>query len=437
MHVRSDNQEDKGQSRKVDCLPKVLHYVHDALPAQNGYAIRTHYIVANLQRMGYMPGVCTCPSFKGQGSNTGVGDNEAYLVKDDVPYFGIRPEIFRDSRVYPIVRVLSERRIRGMTRLRRNLEWRMYDSWVSRVYGKPDILHAHSPEQSAFEALSLARRWRVPLVYEVRGFWRLSLAACDGTTVDVAEATHGDVRAGGKANHVVAICKGIADVLVQGGIPPGKIDIVPNGVDTSAFRPLNRDEQLAREIGIDGKLVYGYATNVRRLEGIQDVVKAWKEVTKILPDAVFLLIGNGKYMDVLKELVREKGVGDTFRLLGRVPHAEMRAYYSLLDVFVVPRIPEPVCHIVTPLKPLEAMAMGIPVVASDVSALREMVQDGETGVLFEAGNSDSLAATCIEVGKDARLRRELSLKARQWVEKEREWAVVTCLYSSIYESLVR
>lgn len=382
-----------------------------------------------------MPGVCTRPSFKVQGSNTGIGHEEPYLVKDDVPYFGIRPELFRDSRVYPIVRRLSKR-IRGMSRLRRNLELRMYGSWLPRVYGKPDIVHAHSPAKSAFEALSLARRWRVPLVYEVRGFWGLSGAANNGTSVDVVKATHKDVRASGKADHVVAICKGIVDVLVQSGIPPGKIDIVPNGVDTSAFRPLSRDEKLAREIGVQGKLVYGYATNVRRLEGIQDVVKAWKEVTKILPDAVFLLIGNGTYMDVLKELVRENGVGDTFRLLGRVPHAQMRAYYSLLDVFVVPRIPEPVCHIVTPLKPLEAMAMGIPVVASDVCALREMVQDGETGVLFEAGNSDSLAATCIEVGKDAQLRRELSHKARQWVEKERDWAVVTSLYSSIYESLV-
>ncbi len=421
----------------TDCLPKVLHYVHCALPVQAGYTIRTHYIVANLQRMGYVTGVCTRPSFNGQGANIGVGREEAYLVKDDVPYFGIRPEIFRDSRFYPIVRELSERRIRGMTRLRRNLELRMYGSWLPRVYGKPDILHTHSPAQSAFEALSLARRWRVPLVYEVRGFWGLSGAANNGTSVDVVKATHKDVRAGGKADHVVAICKGIADVLVQGGIPHGKIDIVPNGVDTSAFRPLSRDEKLAREIGVQGKLVYGYATNVRRLEGIQDVVKAWKEVIKILPDAVFLLIGDGTYMDTLKELVRENGVGDTFRLLGRVPHAEMRAYYSLLDVFVVPRIPEPVCHIVTPLKPLEAMAMGIPVVASDVSALREMVQDGETGVLFEAGNSDSLASTCIEVGKDAQLRKELSVKARQWVEKERDWAVVTSLYLSIYESLVR
>ena len=91
----------------------------------------------------------------------------------------------------------------------------------------------------------------------------------------------------------------------------------------------------------------------------------------------------------------------------------------------------------TPLKPLEAMASGIPVLASDVAALREIVEDGETGMLFRAGDAESAAGACIRLGRDTELRKRLSENALKWATSERTWDVLTKRYIEVYENLVR
>jgi glycosyltransferase involved in cell wall biosynthesis len=282
----------------------------------------------------------------------------------------------------------------------------------------------------------MARRLKATSVYEVRGFWLLTEGVECGRPVDVDAAVAADAAVCKTAGHVVAICRGIADVLVRNGVPSSATSIVPNGVDACAFAPVPYDKELARQLGLEGRFVYGYATNVRRLEGVQDVIRAWPLIKRAVPEAAFLLIGDGNYRDSLRQLAREQGVEGDWKMVGRVPHSQMKAYYSLLDVFVVPRVREPVCEIVTPLKPLEAMAMGIPVVASDVSALREMVEDGKTGLLFEAGDSESLASTCARIAADSLLMADLRRSARDWVLTERDWRVLASRYTSVYESVL-
>jgi glycosyltransferase involved in cell wall biosynthesis len=158
------------------------------------------------------------------------------------------------------------------------------------------------------------------------------------------------------------------------------------------------------------------------------LLEAWPRVVSELPDAVFLLIGEGHHLGRLRAMKPP----ESFRLLGRVPHEEMPRYHSLLDVFVVPRLPLPVCETITPIKPLEAMAMGVAVLASDVGGLRELVRDGETGRLFRAGDADSAARACLELGRDADLRAGLAGRAREWVAAERDWRTVAEAYRSVY-----
>jgi len=418
----------------MDHLLKILHYVHDAWPVQVGYTIRTHYIASTLCALGYRVSVCNSlihdiRSLAAKGLQVQRCTN-----KDGVQYFTVDPKIFDHNWTHAFLKSLSDRGVRGLTRLRRRLELPIYTDWLTSKIGKVDLVHSHSPPATGAEAARLAKRLRVPMVYEVRGFWRLGHAANKGERINVADSLAEDVRVANKADRVVAICQGIADQLVYGGIPSDRISIVPNGVDTSVFHPIDRNKELAARLGVEGKIIYGYATNVRRLEGIQAVIKTWPHIVKAIPEAVFVLIGDGSYLSTLKALARDYGLGDTFRFLGRVPHAEMRAYYSLLDVFVVPRIPEPVCEIVTPLKPLEAMAMGIPIIASNVSALCEMVQNEKTGILFKAGDPKALAEACLEIGENVGLRNRISAQARAWVKQERDWTVLTSLYRDVYDS---
>jgi glycosyltransferase involved in cell wall biosynthesis len=136
-------------------------------------------------------------------------------------------------------------------------------------------------------------------------------------------------------------------------------------------------------------------------------------------------------------MVTEKKLRDSFRFVGPVPFSEILDYYSLLDVFVVPRTSAPVCQVVTPLKPLEAMALQIPVVTSNVTDLRELVADGETGIFFKAEDPESLSSACIQLTHDASVRRKLSRASREWVRRERDWRAITLRYDSLYSFILR
>jgi glycosyltransferase involved in cell wall biosynthesis len=133
--------------------------------------------------------------------------------------------------------------------------------------------------------------------------------------------------------------------------------------------------------------------------------------------------------------VRRLGIADRVVLAGRVPHGEVLAHLSLIDVFVVPRFDVDDFGVVTPLKPFEAMAAGIPVVASRVPALMEMVRDGETGVLFRPGDAEELARVVAGLVDDPGRRRAITGRAREWVVAHRTWAGNAGCYRRLYGEL--
>ena len=196
-----------------------------------------------------------------------------------------------------------------------------YADWLKKNWLTPDIVHAHTPADTGFAGQRMARRLQAASVYEVRGFWSLSNATEEEQVAPVDAAVARDVAAAKRAGRVVAICRGIADILTRNGVRSSRMSIVPNGVDTSAFTPVPYDKELADQLGLKGRFVYGYATNVRRLEGIQNIVRVWPLIKKAVPEAAFLLIGDGGYLETLRQMVREHGIEDDWRIVGRVPHA--------------------------------------------------------------------------------------------------------------------
>jgi glycosyltransferase involved in cell wall biosynthesis len=413
---------------------KILHYVHDALPLQTGYTIRTHNIASNLTKLGYRIFVANqidndTNAYKKIGLST-----QSYDVIDGVKYLTSPPNKRRFLR--SLLWKLDRDGIPQIFNLARKINLLpSYLTWLKQEVGTPDIIHAHSPPKMAEESHHLSSILNVPMIYEVRGFWGLSVASNNGGSADVSKELIPDLRACKRAGQVVAICNGVADQLIRGGIQAKKITIIPNGVDTNNFNRSCKDNKLANRLGVADRFVYGYVSNVRRLEGIQTVIKAWHEIKKRIPEAVIVLVGDGLYLKNLEMLVKTEGLEESIRFVGRVPHDEIVNYYSLFDAFVVPRIPEPVCQLVTPLKPLEAMSIGIPVIASDVVALREFITDGETGLLFKSANSTALADACIKMARDDGLRKEISQNARKWVIKNRDWSVVASKYKGVYQQI--
>ncbi len=300
---------------------------------------------------------------------------------------------------------------------------------------RPDVLHAHSPYRCGVPALRVAWRLGIPLVYEVRGVWEESGVAAGrfkrgGPRYQYWRRRDTEVMR--QADAVVCICEQLRQEVIRRGVAPQRVFVVPNAVDTSVFHPPSPSEvdaQAAASAGFQDvrrRLRFptlGYVGSIRRLEGVEELVRGAAEVVRRGYEVSLLVVGRGPGLDGLRRLAQEEGIGDRTVFTGSVPHEQVSLYYSLLDVFVISRPALRVTKLVTPLKPLEAMAMGKALITSDLPALREIVKDGETGLLYRPGDVGDLAEKCIRLLDDRAFQLRLAEAGRRWVEKERTWSV--------------
>jgi PEP-CTERM/exosortase A-associated glycosyltransferase len=237
---------------------------------------------------------------------------------------------------------------------------------------------------------------------------------------------------------VAAICEGVRKDVLARGIPEEKLTVIPNSVDVERFSTeRRRDSDLARRLGLEGCEVLGFLGSFYAYEGLELLVEAFPALLERRPRLRALLVGEGPREEALRRRVGELGLADKVLFPGRVPHSEVRRYYDLVDVLVYPRFAMRLTETVTPLKPLEAMAMGKLLVASNVGGHRELIRDGETGLLFEAGSASDLVRKVILAFEDEELRRRIPIRARRFVEEERTWAKGVAGYRPLYERLMK
>jgi PEP-CTERM/exosortase A-associated glycosyltransferase len=276
-------------------------------------------------------------------------------------------------------------------------------------------------------------------VYEVRAFW-------EDAAVDHGTTTEGSLRyrltkrlethALRQANHVFTICEGLRNDVAQRGIPADKVTVIPNAVDIDAFEPGGTpDDALKGRLGLAGATVVGFIGSFYAYEGLDLLLEALPGLLQRRPEVRVLLVGGGPQDEALKAQARSLGVADKVVFTGRVPHAEVQRYYDLVDVLAYPRHSMRLTELVTPLKPLEAMAQGRLLVASDVGGHKELIHHGETGWLFKAGDAGALAAA-VETLLDQRERWPgLRRAGREFVERERNWATSVARYWPVFERL--
>jgi PEP-CTERM/exosortase A-associated glycosyltransferase len=239
-----------------------------------------------------------------------------------------------------------------------------------------------------------------------------------------------------RADHVTTICEGLRSDILARGVPPNRVTVIPNAVDVDAFDTTGvPDEALKAELGLGGCTVVGFIGSFYAYEGLDLLLEAFPLVLFRLPDVRLLLVGGGPQEAALKERVKRLKIEDKVVFTGRVPHQEVQRYYDLIDVLAYPRHSMRLTELVTPLKPLEAMAQGRLFVASDVGGHRELIRDGETGVLFHAGSASSLAESITKLLAKREYWPELRTAGRQFVEKERNWENSVGRYQAVYESL--
>lgn len=406
-----------GSPPQVGTIPYLLH---SALPQVSmGYATRSHGILTALREAGWAVEGITRPGFPLDDAR--IDNAPSTDVVDGVPYHHV---LFESRRPLPLLPV--ERGVATFSRALRDL------------YKDADVplVHAASNFRNGLAAVHAARKLGVPALYEVRGLWeytRLAREPWFDRTDSFQFISRMETAAAHEADHVIAITRALADLLVERGVDAGKISVVPNGVDTRRFTPRSRDAELAEELGIGGRTVIGYVGSLLEYEGLHLLIEAVDLLRR--DDFVVLIVGDGRTRPELERLVTDRGLQEAVRFTGRVPHEEVERYYSLVDVAPFPRTPVAVTELVSPLKPFEAMAMGKAVVASDVAALEEIIEDGVNGRLFPKGSPDALASVLEELIDDPGATSRMAQRGAEWVRRERDWKTLAQGVASVYEDL--
>ncbi len=403
---------------------RILHLVTVSLPYRlAGYTVRTQSVIRAQIEAGLDAHVATRAGFP---RRDGFPDAPVDELVDGVPYHRLAPDLTVLGRPD---RTLTEAAIATA-------------ALVERL--RPAALQPASNYLQARLAFAVARPVGLPVVYEVRGFWEESWAAGQGLDETQALATdrywmsrEAETAAMLEADAIVTLSETMRREIIDRGCPPDRITVVPNAVEIERFDPVTRDDALASSLGIEpSDLVVGYISTFNAYEGIPVLLEAAARLRAQGRRLRVLLVGDGDQEAVIREAGRRLGLDDgTLVMPGRVSHGRIRGYYSLIDVFVVPRIASRVSRLVAPLKPFEAMALERAVVVSDLPVLREIVTPNETGMTFTADDPDDLARVVGGLLDDPALRARLGRQAREWIAIERTWAENGRRYRELYERL--
>jgi glycosyltransferase involved in cell wall biosynthesis len=398
---------------------RVLHIVTDALPSTSaGYTVRTQEIAVAQRAAGMDPHVVTRIGFP---VTAGKIDGRPLVSVAGVPYHRLLPWAMpgRMDRLY-------QAHLRRAARLVSDLQ--------------PAVLHAASNYANALIALALRDATGLSVVYEVRGFWEDTWLSRHAASDDLklsdrylrtrALETHCMLA----ADLVVTLGEAMREEIIGRGVDPDKVIIVPNGVSEEFLAPLPDAAALREELGIrPGEHVVGLVSSLVAHEGIGTLLEAVKILNDRGVRARALIVGDGQERAALQRQAASLGLDAIFT--GRVPMSEVRRYHAVLDVFTVPRTPDRVCQLVTPLKPVEAMASGLPVVVSSVRALAEIVNDKVTGLQTPPLDAGALADNLQQLLANPELRAKLGGSAREWVARDRTWAHNAQRYRDAYARL--
>ena len=335
--------------------------------------------------------------------------------------------------LYGVVRLLGRPFARALQGAEEALLLRQLESDVERVAREvdADVIHAHSPYRCGVPALRAARRMGLPFVYEVRGLWEESSVAAGRFREGDAKFRFWrakETEAMCAADAVIGISEALCEEIADRGVARDRIFVVPNAVDPARFRAPRTEVPDG-----DRSFTLGYVGSLRSLEGVDELVRAAALLNSRGRDVRLLIVGDGTERDFLRDRAAALGISDRATFPGLVPHDEVGKYYAEIDAFVVSRPDYRVTRLVTPLKPLEAMAMGRAVVFSDLPALRELGTDGETALYYRPGDVAHLSDRCEELMDDPARREELARNARAWVVSERTWSRSASLLPAVYE----
>ncbi len=400
---------------------KVLHIFDHSIPLHSGYTFRSRAILEQQRSMGW--DTCHVTSVK----HTATAASQCEEDVDGLHFYrtAYSSKFLMKLPIYNQIEV-------ALT-LRKRLDQ------VIEIE-KPDLLQAHSPALNGIAAILAGRKHGLPVVYECRAFWED--AAVDHGTSSEWGMRYRLTRAlesytFRNADAITTICDGLKHDIISRGIPAKKITVIPNAVDIEKFSVSDKkNTKLLQDLDLENRTVLGFIGSFYAYEGLTLLVRAMPEILKQQPNTRLLLVGGGPQYEQINNLVKTMNLEDAVLFTGRVPHSDVGDYYSLVDIFVYPRLSMRLTDLVTPLKPLEAMAQGKLVLASDVGGHKELIKDGVNGRLFKAGSVDSLVNTTLDMIRQRTSWSSFRQAGRTYVENERNWTVSVSNYKPVFANLV-
>lgn len=395
----------------------VLHLLTNSLPhTGSGYAQRSHSILTSLQDAGWRAKV-----FTRAGYPLSIGKIAAKSIDlvDGIGYQRIFPKKLKSD-------------------MRSRIQLQAEALAVSVRECRPSVLHTTTDFSNALSVMAVAEAFGLPWVYEVRGqladTWASSRPESAGSSQRYKLFKEREAFVAARATHVVTLGEAMKQELMDQGVNSDQISIAPNAIGEEYLElPVERMDA-RKTLGLATEYQYvGTVSSLVSYEGLDLLVRAVAELVPQNPSLRLLIVGNGVERNNLISLSEKLGIRDFCIFPGRVPREEARIYHCALDVFVVPRRDLTVTRAVTPLKPVEALACEVPVVAADLPALRELVRHGETGLLVAPDDVDELAQGIDKLLRDSSKRASMGAAGRQMMLDERTWSRNAEKLLGIYE----
>jgi len=397
---------------------RVLHVIYQSLPIIGGYTTRAKYLFEAQAASGQRVTVLTSPS---QGIDaedqeiTGIKYLRSHYVRweKQIVFLGGKQLVFGRA-----INCKLKKLIKG---------------------GEFNVIHAHTPFTVALPALKIASKLHIPFVYEKRNLWEESARArnkLSGRWPIYQLAKYMDRWVTHRADMVITITETLRQHTIKMGVAPEKVIVVGNGVDVDTFTPRIPDPALLERCLQGGSFIIGYVGSFFKFEGLPLLLKSFAEVVKVHSGARLVLVGDGEDRKNIEILCRQLGIEDRCLLAGKVLHNKVMDYYSVMDVLVYPRYRSKLTDMISPLKPLESMAMAKAVVVSDVGGMRALVEHGKNGLFFDAGSKDSLSAILKKFVIQPNKAKELGNQARSYVSEHRQWRKIAKKYEDAYKKIL-
>ena len=302
---------------------------------------------------------------------------------------------------------------------------------------EPAIVHAASNYEAALPACMAAGSLGIPFIYEVRGLWEYTAASriahWEGSErfqldrqLETLVTLHADA--------VCTLNDALREEIMRRANLSTRPFLLPNAIPDDSGPAEEKSAQLLARWNLSRKdFIVGYAGSVVGYEGLDVLLKAVPELTKAIPTLKVVIIGTGNALDALRALAAGLGITDRVIFAGTVPHEEISRCCSMFDAAVLPRADYAVCRLVSPLKLYEYMSYGLPVVISDVRAMREMVEPEHNALVFPAGDEHALAACLIRLHDNPELRASLRTAALETARRH-TWSKSTDALLACYDA---